>query len=318
MKIFITGGSGFVGGAIIQKLCQKHEIVAMSRSETSDAKIIKMGGRPIRCDLQNVMAEFVEGCDLVIHSAAYVEEWGTWEIFEEYNINGTKRMLQAAQNAGVKRFIHIGTEAALFLGEDLVNVDETHPLAPYSPFPYSSTKALAEQAVIDANEDDFTTISLRPRMIWGPNDQTILKTVMVMADAGSFTWVDEGHYKTSTTHIANLVHAVELAMGKGIGGEAYFILDDDVITIREFLTQYLATQNVDLGSKSSPSWMVRGLANIAEPLWRFAALKSPPPITKFTAYIMSCHCILSDQKARNDLGYTPIMSRAQGFAELSH
>lgn len=317
MKIFITGGSGFVGGAAIQKLCQKHDIIAMSRSEQSDAKITKLGGKPVRSNLQNVTAEHMKDCDIVIHSAAYVEEWGSWEIFEDYNVGGTKRMLQAAKNAGVKRFIHIGTEAALFLGEDLINVDETRPLAPYSSFPYSSTKALAEQAVIDANGDGFTALSLRPRMIWGPNDQTILKTVKAMAEAGKFTWIDEGQYKSSTTHIANLVHAIELAMIKGEGGEAYFILDDDVVTIREFLTQYLATQNIDLGSKSAPSWMVRGLANVVEPLWRFAAIKSPPPITKFTAYIMSCHCILIDQKARDTLGYKPIMTRAQGFAELS-
>lgn len=317
MKIFITGGSGFVGGAAIQKLCQKHDIIAMSRSEQSDAKIAEMGGGPLRCNLQNVTAEHMKGCDIVIHSAAYVEEWGTWEMFEESNVGGTKRMLQAAKNAGVKRFIHIGTEAALFLGEDLINIDETKPLAPYSSFPYSSTKALAEQAVIDANCDGFTALSLRPRMIWGPNDQSILKTVKAVALSGRFKWIDEGHYKTSTTHVANLVHAIELAMTKGEGGEAYFILDDDVVTMREFLTQYLATQNIDLGSKSAPAWLVRGLANVVEPLWRFSAIKTPPPITKFTAYIMSCHCILTDQKARDALGYKPIISRAQGFAELS-
>lgn len=318
MKIFVSGGSGFVGGAAIEALSGKHEIIAMSRSENSDAKIIAKGGTPIRCDLSNVMKDHMEGCDAVIHSAAYVEEWGAWETYEEINVQGTHNILAASKAAGVNRFIHIGTESALFLGQDLIDVDEQYPLAPYSEYPYSSTKAKAEQAVIAANDDDFLTMSLRPRMIWGEGDETILKAVANMAKSGKFTWIDEGKYLTSTTHIENLVHAITLSLTKGEGGEAYFILDDDNISFREFLTQYLASQNIDLGAKSSPSWMVRGIANIIEPIWRFSALKSPPPITKFTAHIMSAHCTLLGDKARTALGYKPIISRADGFAKLGH
>lgn len=317
MKIFVSGGSGFVGGAAIASLCAKHEVIAMSRSDASDAKIIAKGGIPVRCDLQNITQEYLQGCDAVIHAAAYVEEWGPWEIYEEVNVQGTQNILTAAKDAGAKRFIHIGTESALFLGQDLIDVDEKYPLAPYSEYPYSSTKAKAEQAVIAANRDDFQTLSLRPRMIWGEGDETILATVTSMAKSGKFTWVDEGKYLTSTTHIDNLVHAITLALNHGEGGEAYFILDDDNISIRDFLSQYLAAHNVDLGTKSSPAWMVRAIANIVEPIWRFSALKSAPPITKFTAHIMSAHCTLVDQKARNILGYQPIISRSHGFARLS-
>lgn len=316
MRIFVSGGSGFVGGATIESLSAKHEIIAMSRSNNSDAKIIAKGGIPMRCDLQNVSKEHIAGCDAVIHAAAYVEEWGRWETYEEINVQGTHNILNAAKAAGVKRFIHIGTESALFFGQDLIDVDEDYPLAPYSEYPYSSTKAKAEQAVIAANRIDFQALSLRPRMIWGEGDETILKTVTQMAQTGKFSWIDEGKYHTSTTHIDNLVHAITLALKKGEGGEAYFILDDGNITIRDFLSQYLATQNIDLGAKSSPSWIVRSIANLVEPIWRFAAIKSPPPITKFTAHIMSAHCTLIDQKARSILGYKPMISRADGFARL--
>ncbi len=317
MKIFVTGGSGFVGGAAIKSLSAKHEILAMSRSENSDAKIIANGGVPIRCDLGTVTHEHLEDCDAVIHAAAYVKEWGRWETYEEINVQGTHNILNAAKAAGVKRFIHIGTESALFLGQDLIDVDEEYPLAPYSEYPYSSTKAKAEQAVIAANQDGFLTVALRPRMIWGEGDETILKVVTNMAKSGKFTWIDEGKYLTSTTHIDNLVHAITLSLTKGAGGEAYFIIDDDNISFREFLTQYLATQNIDLGTKSSPSWMVKMLASIVEPIWRFSAIQSPPPITKFTAHIMSAHGTLIDNKARAVMGYKPVISRANGFAKLN-
>lgn len=270
----------------------------------------------MRCDLGSVTDAHLDGCEVVVHAAAYVKEWGLWETYEEINVQGTHNILSAAKQAGVKRFIHIGTESALFLGQDLIDVDEEYPLAPYSEYPYSSTKAKAEKAVIAANQEGFLTLSLRPRMIWGEGDETTLKVVTNMAKSGKFTWIDEGKYLTSTTHIENLVYAISLSLSKGEGGEAYFILDDDTISIRDFLTQYLATQNIDLGTKSAPSWLVRTLANIIEPIWRFSAIKSPPPITKFTAYIMSCHCTLIGDKARDALGYRPIISRAQGFEKL--
>src|SRR5690606_23929780 len=105
-----------------------------------------------------------------------------------------------------------------------------------SPYPYSRTKAQAERLVRDANTADFTTIVLRPRFIWGPGDTTLLPTIETMAREGKFMWVDYGRARTSTTHIANLVHAIDLALTKGFGGEAYFILDDGVRTMREMIS----------------------------------------------------------------------------------
>jgi len=319
MKIFLTGGSGFVGGAFIKAQAKNHEIVAMSRSEKSDAAIKALGITPIRSSLNEVEEAHLAGCDAVIHCAAYVEEWGPWAIYEKLNVEGTRQLLEKAKKAGVKRFVHIGTEAALFHGQHMRGIDETYPLAPNSPFPYSSTKAKAEKLVRDANDkaSGFEAIVLRPRMIWGPDDQTILAVVKGMAEAGKFVWVDGGKAMTSTTHIDNLVHAMDLALTKGIGGENYFILDDGVVSIRDFLTAYLATEGVELGAKSVPSWLLRGLSNVVEPIWRTLKLKSEPPITKFTAHIMSRDGTFTDKKARTGLGYAPLISREEGLKQLS-
>ncbi|HSC60773.1 MAG TPA: NAD-dependent epimerase/dehydratase family protein, partial [Rhizomicrobium sp.] len=125
MKIFVTGGSGFVGKAFIRAMAGKHELVAMSRSESSDAKIKAAGATPVRCSLDDVSADQLTGVDAVMHCAAYVEEWGPWRAYWQANVEGTKRMLAAARKAGAKRFVHIGTEAALLKGQDLVNADES-------------------------------------------------------------------------------------------------------------------------------------------------------------------------------------------------
>jgi len=139
----------------------------MARSDRSAALVGSYGATPVRCSLTDVAAEHLQGCDLVVHTAAFVEEWGTREQFWSINVEGTRRMLDAAKQAGVGRFIHIGTEAVLFDGHDLVGVDETHAYPEHHRFLYSETKAEAEKLVLAANTGDFLTISLRPRFVWG-------------------------------------------------------------------------------------------------------------------------------------------------------
>ena len=125
MKIFITGASGFVGGAIVKSLGSSHEFFAMARSERSSNAVIEVGAKPMKCDLESITADHLQGCETVIHCAAYAEEWGSEADFFDANVKGTKNIVKAAKLAGVKRFIFIGTEAALFKGQDMLNIDET-------------------------------------------------------------------------------------------------------------------------------------------------------------------------------------------------
>ena len=179
MRIFVTGASGFVGGAAVRKLvrgwarCPRH--VALGEERRQDrarsaasrcAAIWRMSPPPT---LATPRPSSIR--------AAFVEQWGPRDAWRKFNVDGTARMLKAARDAGAKRFIHIGTEAALFHGQHLRGVDETYPLAPNSPYPYSSTKAQAEQLVRAANAPGFETIVLRPRFIWGPGDTTLLPLI---------------------------------------------------------------------------------------------------------------------------------------------
>lgn len=318
MRIFVTGASGFVGGAAVRKLvADGHDVRAMSRSEKSDAKIRALGGKPVRCDLEDVTAAHIGDAEAIVHSAAFVEQWGPRDAWKKFNVDGTARMLAAAKAAGAKRFIHIGTEAALFHGQHLRGVDETYPLAPNSPYPYSSTKAQAEQLVRAANAPGFETIVLRPRFIWGPGDTTLLPLIVGMAREGKFMWVNGGRSMTSTTHIENLVHAIELALTKGRGGEAYFILDDGVRPMRAMMSGMAASQGVDLGDKSVPGWVADAIGATCEAAWGTLPLKGEPPLTRFSAMIMSRDAILKDDKARAEMGYAPVVSVEDGLRRLS-
>ena len=114
----------------------------MSRSEKSDDLIRTLGVVPVRCNLEDVEAGHLTDCDVVIYAAAYVEASGLSDAWDRVNVDGTRRMLSAARGARAKRFIHIGTEAALVHGQDLHEVDESYPLAFTSPYPYCRTKVL--------------------------------------------------------------------------------------------------------------------------------------------------------------------------------
>jgi nucleoside-diphosphate-sugar epimerase len=316
VKVFVTGGSGFVGGHAIERLAKSHEVHAMARSDRSADAVKRYGATPVRADLDNVEARHLEGCEAVVHAAAFVEEWGTREQFWQGNVEGTTRMLDVAKQAGVRRFVHIGTEAALFDGHDLVGVDERHPYPTKQRFLYSETKAEAERRVLAANSEGFVTIGLRPRLVWGPRDATILPAVLAMAKEGAFVWLDHGRAKSSTVHVFNVAAAIELALTKGVGGNAYFIADDGTRTIAEFLKALLATQGVTLTDRNLPGAIARPLASALEAGWRALGIKKKPPLTAFAVAMMSREITVDTSKAKRELGYVPVIDVEAGLASL--
>lgn len=318
MKIFITGASGFVGGAVAERLRAGHEVFAMARSEASAEKVRAKGATPVLCDLAMITSEHLNGMDVVVHAAALVAPWGSRDEFWQANVVGTENMLAAARQAGVRRFVHIGTEAALFDGSDMNDLDESAPYPPRTPFLYSETKKEAEIRVLAAHEPGvFATISLRPRLVWGPGDTTILTNLAELVDSGNFRWIGQGAAKTSTCYIENIAYAVELALEKGRSGEAYFITDGEVTTMRAFLTRLLATVGRDPGKRNVPRGLAIMLARSVEAVWKLFGIRKKPPLPLFSVAITSANCTLKIDKARRDLGYAPLFDIESGMAQLS-
>lgn len=316
MKILLTGGSGFVGGAIAKMFSEKHEIRALSRSSESDQKLSPYNVQCVRGDLFSLHESMFHGIEVVIHCAAFVGPWGTKEDFWKGNVLGTKNLLQFAKNAGVKRFLHMGTEAAIFSGSDLIGIDESYPYPKNTPYLYSITKQEAEKQVLAAATDDYECIVLRPRLVWGKGDTSVLPTVMRLVKEGNFMWIDHGKKLTSTTNIKNLVHATELALTKGKNKQIYFLTDDEYISYFDFLTQYLGTQNLQIPNKSVPAFLASAAAHLIESIWRVLKIRKEPPLMRFATDVMARTCTININKAKRELDYSPIVNIKQGMAEL--
>jgi nucleoside-diphosphate-sugar epimerase len=316
---FVTGGSGFIGGRLIKRLVgDGRKVRALARSDSSAGAVEALGAEPVRGDLSDTasMQAGAQGCEQAFHLAAHLGQWGKWPDFFAGNVTGTENVLAACRDAGVRRFVHCGTEAALLAGEPLVQVDETAPLRPDSKALYSATKAMAEQAVRAASADEFEAIVMRPRLVWGAGDTTLLPEIVAAVKGGKFAWIGGGKHLTATTHVDNVVEGLVLTAEKGRAGEAYFVTDGEPAVFREFVSELLETQGVEPPTRSIPAPLAAAVAAGSETVWRALRLRGEPPVTRLALWLSSQECTIDISKARAELGYEPIRTRAEGMAEL--
>src|SRR6058998_1064409 len=268
-KAFVTGGSGFIGGRLIERLVREGwGVRALARSDAAAARVEELGAEAVRGDLENgaALRAGAHGCAYAFHAAAHLGADGDRTAFEHVNVRGTKNLLAACRDAEVRRFVHVGTEAALLAGEPLIEADERTPLRPDSPAPYSATKAKAEIAVLAASEEGvFETVSVRPRFVWGVGDTTLLPVIVEQVRAGRFAWIGGGRNRTSTTHVDNVIEGLLAGARRGRPGNAYFVLDDGgPVVFRDFLSDLLRTQGVEPPTRSVPTAVARLIMEVGE------------------------------------------------------
>lgn len=316
---YVTGGSGFIGGRLIRRLRSDGWAVrALARSERSAAAVRAAGAEVVPGDLGDVAAirAGASGCRVAFHAAALVGDWGRWEDFERVNVTGTRNVLEGCRAAGVARFVHVGTEAALLDGQPLVQADESAPLRPGSRAHYPRSKALAEIAVRGASGDGFETVVVRPRFVWGPGDTTVLPAIVEAVRGGRFAWIGGGRHRTSVTHVDNAVQGLLLALERGRANEAYFVTDAEQQVFRDFVSRLLATQGVEAPTRSIPVPVAAAAAATAEATWRALRLRGQPPITKLAVWLASLECTIDTSKARAELGYEPVVAVDDGLEGL--
>jgi nucleoside-diphosphate-sugar epimerase len=311
-RVFVTGASGFVGGRVVRTLRETGiEVVALARSDRAAKVIAELDAQVARGDLDDVaaMTAGMKDCDTVIHAAAHTAEHGALAPFLRVTVEGTSNAIAAARAAGVRRFVHVSSEAVLADGHPIVRADETRPRPPNPAGPYPLSKALAEERVLAACAEGFDAVIVRPRFVWGEGDTSLLPKILEVARKGKFAWIGGGHYLTSTTHVDNAVEGFLCAAEKGKRGEIYFVTDGEPVDFRDFMTELLRAYGVDAGDRTVPRWLAGVVA--ATTSW----MKNPP-LTKTALALIGHEVTVVDAKARRDLGYVGAVSRADGIAEI--
>jgi len=315
---FVTGGSGFIGGRLVERLVADGvRVRALARSDRAADQVRALGAEPVRGDLGDraALTEGARGCEVVFHSAAHVADWGPWRDFVRMNVTGTRNVVRAARDAGARRLVHVGTEAALMAGDPLVAADESVPLQPRSPAPYSASKAQAEIEVLTGAGRGLEAVVVRPRFVWGPGDTTLLPSISEQVRAGRFAWIGGGRHLTATTHVDNAVEGLVLAARRGPDRGVWFVTDGPPIAFREMIERMLATAGLAAPKASLPIPIARALMEAGERAGRLTGRR--PPLTRFAFWVAHQECTLDIGRARRDLGYAPVTSRDDALAAMA-
>jgi nucleoside-diphosphate-sugar epimerase len=160
-------------------------------------------------------------------------------------------------------------------------------------------------------------VVVRPRLVWGPGDTTILPGLAEAVKQKRFSWIGGGSHLTATTHVDNVAHGLVLGAERGRPGEAYFLTDGEPIEFRDFVTKLLATQGIEPPDRDTPPIVARAVASLMEGVWRVLRRDSPPPVTRLAVWLSSLECTIDISKARSELGYEPVISREEGLRDLA-
>lgn len=320
MNVLVTGGGGFLGGAIVRKLLARGDTV---RSFTRSAYpwLTELGVEQIHGDLGNLadVTAAVAGCEVVYHVAAKAGIWGRYADFHATNVVGTQNVLTACKLAGVNRLIYTSTPSVVHTGGDLEGATETLPYATHFLAHYPATKAIAEQAVLAANGVGLSTVALRPHLIWGPGDPHLIPRVLARAKAGKLRRIGSRRVKVDVTYVDNAADAHLLAADRiaVCAGKAYFISNDEPLLLWDFLNRILGDAGLEPVTRSIPLGVAKVGAFALEKVYHLLRLRAEPPTTRFVVSQLSTSHWYDITAAKRDLGYTPAVSVEEGLRRLS-
>ncbi|MDR0356066.1 MAG: NAD-dependent epimerase/dehydratase family protein [Deltaproteobacteria bacterium] len=323
MLVLVTGAGGFVGSHVVRQLLdQGHEVRAMARRRISPDWAGKVELRQgDLADMESLRAA-VAGADAVIHTAARSGIWGHLAEYMENNVMGTNRIMEAARQAGVKHFIHTSSYSVVHSSDSQEGVDENKPYSLDVDAPYAYSKMLAERLVLTANNPAFRTVVLRPHLVWGPGDPNIIPRLVERARKGRLVLFSGGPYMVDATYVDNVAkaHALaleKLAAGASIGGEAFFIGQDEPQDVNVFINKLLEAVKAPPAKRRVSKKLGRAAAKTIEGVWKIFDFMKEPPTTVFAASQMSASHWSNLQKAKNLLGYVPEVSVEEGLRRLA-
>ncbi len=323
MKVLVTGGGGFLGGAVVRQLLARGtEVRSFARGDYPHLR--EQGVDVHQGDLANREEVFsaVEGVDAIIHVAARAGVWGTWKQFWSPNVLGTKHIIEAARHHGIRRLVYTSSPSVVHGVGSIEGGDESLPYPSSYLANYPATKAEAERMVLAANGPELSTVALRPHLIWGPGDPQFLPRLISRSRAGKLAFVGDGSNRIDTTYIEDGARAHLLALDRlepeaDCSGKAYFITQGEPWPIREVINGLLEASGEPKVTRSIKPWVAYLAGGLLETGYRLLGKESEPPMTRFVAHQVSTSHWYDISAAKRDLGYEPSVTIQQGLDLLS-
>jgi nucleoside-diphosphate-sugar epimerase len=319
-KVLVTGGGGFLGGAICRRLVYRGADVR-SLSRNSYAELAAMGIEQIQADICNPEAveKACQGMELVYHTAAKPPPWGEYEDYYRTNVTGTQNVIQACLKHSVPRLIYTSTPSVVFDGTDIEGADESTPYpVKYTAF-YPATKALAEKQVLKAAGNQLRTVALRPHQIWGPGDPHFVPRLI--ARAKKLKRIGAGKNLVDTTYIdnaaqAHILAADQLEKNAAISGNIYFISQGDPIPVWDMIDAILRAAGKSPVKGAIPYSLAWTIGAALEFSYRAFNVSREPLMTRFLAAAVAKSHWFDISAAKRDLGYVAEISTKEGLRRL--
>ena len=322
MKMLVTGGGGFLGLYIVEQLLSDgHDVRVFCRGNYS--ALDQLTVEVVNGDLRDpdVLVLACEGIDAVFHVAAVPGVWGSWDTYYSINTVGTQNLLEAAQAAGVRRFIYTSSPSVVFGAEDHVDADESLPYPSSWMAHYPHSKALAEQSVLQAARSGFRTVSLRPHLIWGARDNHLIPRLLQKARSGHLRRVGDGTNVVSVVNVENAAHAhilVEQSLrdSETCSGHAYFVNEPEAVNLWDWIDELLKLAQLPPVSKTISVRSAYCIGAMLEQIWKVLRLKGEPFMTRFVAAQLGGSHSYSIAAAKRDFGYEPLVTMEEGLRRL--
>ncbi|MEA2564723.1 MAG: hypothetical protein QOH06_6227 [Acidobacteriota bacterium] len=314
MKVLVTGGTGFTGKALVRRLIEMgHQVVALDYKEGLKTQEIREWGAEVILGSvtdMDVVRRAVEGVEVVHHVAAAFREMDVPErYYYEVNVEGTRNVLQAALDAGVRKVIYCST-CGVHGNVDHPPAGEDAPIRPADY--YQRTKWEAEPLAREFFERGLRTTILRPAAIYGPGDPERFYLIFKRVAGGTFPMFGNGRTLYHPLYIDNLVDAFILATEDGKGdGEAYLIADEQYIEIEDLVRRVGKALGTDVRIPHYPVWPVVVAGHIVEKACKPFGI-NPPIFPRRVDWYRQNRAFRID-KARRDLGYQPRVGIDEGL-----
>jgi len=279
MRIFVSGGTGFIGSYLVRKLlADGHEVIALARSLTAMNRIRELGAEPVEGELSipGPWQETVGGCERVVHCAAKASDWGSRTDFWNVNVEGTRHMVEAAAGK-VDQFVHISSIAA-HRGSG-VRDESSHVIR--GGHSYCDSKAAAEEVVDKAVAQGLNAQLVRVANVYGPEDPHVLPRILEQVSKGKFVIVGDGNQPSNLIYVDDVVDAIiAILMTETEPGERFLVTDQNAPGIGEAIQIAFETLNIDPKITRLPKWLALVAAALSQ---AFAFITGKRPMLTFYA-----------------------------------